>query len=132
MKLFYFDMPGRAELARIVLHVGGVEYEDVRFKDKQEWVEVYKPKSPTGQCPFLELDDGTLMCQSSAIAYYVASLSGFLPSDAVGIARVLELMACFDDVRPLSPISNAAEKPLCVIAQLVCFVELKRAQAAVA
>lgn len=102
MKLFYFDLPGRAEVSRIMMHVGDVAFQDVRF-NREEWVSKYKALSPTGQSPLLELDDGTKICQSSAISYYAASVSGFLPSDAVGVARTMELLACFDDVRHLRP-----------------------------
>jgi prostaglandin-H2 D-isomerase / glutathione transferase len=98
MKLYYFDSPGRAEVARLMFSVGGVAFEDIRF-NREQWVSQYKSKSPTGQSPFLELDDGKTLCQSFAIHYYAASKSGFLPSDAEAMARIVELNMCFEDVR---------------------------------
>ena len=52
--------------------------------------------SPMGRVPLLELDDGTRICESSAIAAYLEeNLSGpaLLPSDATGRARVREIEA---------------------------------------
>jgi hypothetical protein len=98
MKLYHFDLPRRAEVARIMLELGGVQYEDVRF-NREQWMSQYKAKSPSGQAPFLELDNGKLLCQSFAIHMYAAAKSGFLPADPESIARIVELNACFDDVR---------------------------------
>jgi hypothetical protein len=30
LKLIYFDIAGRAEMIRLALHIGGIEFEDVR------------------------------------------------------------------------------------------------------
>lgn len=98
MKLYYFPAPGRAECSRIMLGASGTAFEDIRFK-REEWVETYKAMSPTGQSPFLELDDGKVLAQSSAIDHYVASLTGFLPTDAWTLAKTDELLACLEDVR---------------------------------
>lgn len=98
MKLYYFDISGRAGPARLMLKSAGVEFEDIRFK-REEWIAKYKAMTPTGQCPFLELDDGSILAQSLAINTYIADKTGFMPSDAVKQARVYELMASFEDVR---------------------------------
>lgn len=97
MKLYYFDLAGRAECARIMLKAADMPFEDVRFS-RDEWIAKYKAMSPTGQCPMLELDDGSMLCQSTAINWYVAAKTGFIPSDAVKQARVTEIVGCFDDV----------------------------------
>jgi glutathione S-transferase len=99
MKLYYFDLAGRAEPSRIMLRAAGMEFEDLRF-DQAKWAADYKAKSPTGQCPFLVLDNGEILCQTVAISVYVANITVFMPSDAVKQARVLEMLAAFDDVRP--------------------------------
>lgn len=52
--------------------------------------------SPMGRIPLLELDDGTHICESEAIAAYLdETLSGpaLLPADALRRARVRELIA---------------------------------------
>lgn len=35
-KLHYFNLRGRAELARLILNQAGVEFEDIRF-ERSEW-----------------------------------------------------------------------------------------------
>ena len=54
-KLYYFNLRGRAELARLIFAYAGVEYEDVRFDRNTEWPTIYKNKMPFGQCPFWKL-----------------------------------------------------------------------------
>jgi glutathione S-transferase len=99
MKLYYFGTAGLAETSRIMLRAAGTNFEDVCF-DGATWAAKYKAKSPTRQCPFLELDNGEILSQSMAINVYVASITGFMPSDAVHQARTLEMIAAFDEVRP--------------------------------
>lgn len=105
MKIFYFDTAGRAETARIMLTLAGIAFEDVRFSG-EEWAAKYKALSPTGQCPMLESDEGDIIAQSSAINVYVATKTGFMPTDEVARARVHELAACLEDVRPTTHLST--------------------------
>lgn len=48
MKLYYFQGKGRAEASRLVMRLGGKEFEDIRF-NREEWMAKYKPQSPAGQ-----------------------------------------------------------------------------------
>ena len=43
-KLHYFNLRGRAELARLVLHQAGVEFEDYRF-ERADWPQLKSSKS---------------------------------------------------------------------------------------
>ena len=43
IKLIYFNLRGRAEIARLVLAQSGVEYEDKRI-EREEWAELKKSK----------------------------------------------------------------------------------------
>nr|AIT99305.1 glutathione S-transferase sigma 4 [Brachionus koreanus] len=72
-KLYYFNARGRAELIRFIFAAAGQEYEDVRF-EREQWPE-YKPKSPLGQAPYLDVvENGQTfqLAQSLTIARYLA------------------------------------------------------------
>lgn len=55
-KLYYFNAKGRAEPIRLIFAAAGQKYEDIRF-ERDEWPQ-HKPKSPTGQSPFIEINEG--------------------------------------------------------------------------
>ncbi len=77
-KLTYFDVQGRAELIRMLLRFGNVEFEDVRV-DYPQWVQsTGKPKYE--ELPILEID-GKAIAQSQVIARYLARKLGYLPTD---------------------------------------------------
>ena len=48
MKLYYFGLQGRAEASRLMMKLGGKEFEDVTFTG-EEWGAKYKAMSPSGQ-----------------------------------------------------------------------------------
>lgn len=80
LKLTYFDFHGgRAEPARLALHIGGVAFEDHRFTFS-EFAEIRKT-TPFGQVPTLHVD-GVLMTQCDAILRYAGKLAGLYPDDA--------------------------------------------------
>ncbi|EFJ46564.1 hypothetical protein VOLCADRAFT_109826 [Volvox carteri f. nagariensis] len=98
-KVHYFDFPGRAEVARLCLSIGGIPYDDV-FYTQATFPEA-KPKMPFGQVPVLELPDGKMLAQSGAIERYTAKLAGLYPEDPLKAARADEavfLMADFMDL----------------------------------
>jgi len=68
-KLTYFDIRGRAEGIRYILKQAGVDFEDNRVSG-DTWA-AYKPKTPFGQIPVLEVD-GKMLAQSCAIGRYLA------------------------------------------------------------
>merc|ERR1712018_677560 len=60
--LHYMDFPfWRAEVARLALHLGKVDFEDHRIKDRKAWLE--EGKAPYGQIPVLEVD-GKIIAQT--------------------------------------------------------------------
>ena len=70
LKLTYFDFPGgRAEPARLAMHIGGVPFEDYRFAPS-DFSEVRKT-TPLNQVPTLHVDE-LQITQSDAITRYVA------------------------------------------------------------
>lgn len=95
MKLTYFNFPGKAEVARACLKIGGIEFEDYRMQ-REEWAEL-KPAMPMGQVPVLE-DDGKVLCQSAAIDRYCARKAGLMPSDPWAAAKADELYATAGEI----------------------------------
>jgi glutathione S-transferase len=79
LKLSYFDFHGgRAEPARLAMHIGGIAFEDHRFSFP-EFAEVRK-STPFGQVPTLTVD-GVQVTQCDAIIRYVGKLAGLYPAD---------------------------------------------------
>ena len=79
LKLTYFDFPGgRAEPARLALHLGGIPFEDFRFAPSS-FPEVRKT-TPLNQVPTLHVDDAQVT-QSDAITRYAGKLAGLYPTD---------------------------------------------------
>ncbi|CAH1248723.1 HPGDS [Branchiostoma lanceolatum] len=74
-KLIYFDGRGRGEIARLLFAAGGIKYEDNRIPPTAEAWGEFKPKTLMGQLPMLEVD-GTMICQSLAIARLIAKEVG--------------------------------------------------------
>ena len=68
-RLAYFEMRGRAEAIRILLHATQTEFEDHRVVSADEW-EALKPGLPFGGLPIFETD-GVLLCESHAILRYL-------------------------------------------------------------
>merc|ERR1711915_640113 len=83
-KLIYFNMEGRAELARWCFAYGGIPYVDERFV-QGTWPE-RKKQMPGGQVPVLMID-GRPLTESLAITRYVAKQAGLVPKDAVQAAH---------------------------------------------
>jgi len=59
MKVYYFDIYGKAEAIRMLLSKAGVAFEDVRVSG-ESWAELKGSGTlEYGQVPMVELDDGT-------------------------------------------------------------------------
>ena len=91
MKVFYFDIYGRAEAARMMLWKAGVAYEDVRVSGPT--FAALKPELEYGQVPCLELDDGTKLVQTDAILAYLAATHGFAPKDPMDCYKAQHLLS---------------------------------------
>lgn len=104
MKLTYFNLKGRAELARLILAQAEVEYEDCRIS-REEWESVkpsksqsvsqsdscnddhsHCPATPLGQLPLLEVE-GEVLAQSIAIARYLARQHGLAGKTEIAAAQ---------------------------------------------
>lgn len=96
LKLTYFDFSGgRAEPARLALHLGGIPFEDDRFAPG-DFAEV-RTRMPLNQVPVLEVD-GVQITQSDAISRYVGKLAGLYPEDPMQALLCDEVMGALEDL----------------------------------
>ena len=95
LKLIYPDVPfWRAEMSRLALFIGGIEFEDVRPSKE----EIAKMRTggifPFDQFPVLQVDDKTI-AQTGAIARFCGKLSGLYPIEndfyAAKVDEVIDL-----------------------------------------
>lgn len=85
-RLAYFDMRGRAEAIRVLLHATRVEFEDHRVVSADEWGAL-KPELPFGGLPTFETD-GALVCESHAILRYLGGTLAPSTREDLGFARL--------------------------------------------
>ena len=95
LKLIYPDVPfWRAEMSRMALFIGGIEFEDLRPSRE----EIAKMRTegifPFGQFPVLHVD-GKTIAQTGAIARFCGKLSGLYPTEndfyAAKVDEVIDL-----------------------------------------
>lgn len=129
IKLTYFDMKGRAEPARLALHLGGIPFTDERVAMAD--FPALKQTLPLGQLPVMTVDGKvsptltyppctyTLTCtfvrqvlgQSKAIVRYCGRLAGLYPTDALHGAQVDEVGDMLEDLlAPLGPTFHMADE----------------------
>ncbi len=99
LRLTYFDFSGgRAEPARLALHIGGIPFEDFRFSPA-DFAEVRKT-TPLNQVPTLHVDD-VQVTQSDAITRYAGKLAGLYPDDDLQALFCDEVMGALEDVNTM-------------------------------
>ena len=96
LKLTYFDFNGgRAEPARLAMHIGGIPFEDNRFAAK-DFSEIRKT-TPLNQVPTLQVND-VQVTQSDAITRYVGKQAGLYPADVFQALLCDEVMGVLEEV----------------------------------
>ena len=96
-KLYYFTTKGRAELIRWIFAQAGVPYEDIRYMyTGEEWA-TFKPKTPYGGMPVLEID-GKIYGGSGPIARYVAEQHGLAGSSPIENFELSTISDVIDDL----------------------------------
>merc|ERR1711970_1528172 len=95
IKLTYFNLRGRAELARLILAQAGAQYEDCRV-EQGNWPDL-KKTLPMGQLPVLEVE-GTTIAQSIAIARYLARRFGLAGKSDLVAAEADQAVDALDDL----------------------------------
>lgn len=95
LKLTYFDFHGgRAEPARLAMHIGGIAFEDYRFAYPD--FPAVRKTTPFGQVPTLHVD-GIQVTQSDAITRYVGKLAGLYPVDPFQALLCDEVIDALED-----------------------------------
>lgn len=97
MHLYDHPESGNCYKVRLILSHLGLDYESTNVsvtgdRDAQRGAEFFR-KNPIGKIPTLVLDDGTALAESTAILWYFAEGTPYLPDDKLGRARVLQWMA---------------------------------------
>lgn len=96
LKLTYFDFSGgRAEPARLALHLGGIPFEDYRFA-AADFPEIRKT-TPLNQVPTLQIND-LVVTQSDAITRYAGKLAGLYPEDNLQALLCDEVIGALEDI----------------------------------
>ena len=94
--LSYFDFDGgRGEAARLVMHLGGIAFDDKRVPGN-DWP-AQRDKMPFQAMPVLEVD-GKVITQSNTINRYLGKLAGLYPKDYWQAALVDEVMDAVEDI----------------------------------
>lgn len=92
----------------MLFKLAGQPFEDIRVTEN--WEEV-KKTVPMGQLPVLEVD-GVLLCQSQAIARYLAKQFGFNGKTDLEAAQIDSVVGCIEDLGTrISPIYDLKGDP---------------------
>ena len=111
MKLYTYYRSSAAYRVRIALNLKGIAYTpvNVNLLEAQQRGDEYRASNPQGLVPALELDDGNVISQSTAILEWVEethTLPALLPPDPLARSQVRSLVnhiAC--DIHPLNNLS---------------------------
>ena len=95
-KIYYFDGPGRAELAREILVYAEVKFDDIRFQG-DDWANTYKSQAPLGTAPFYEEGD-VKIGGGIGIARYLAEKYGLGGSNAIENAQLESYVDALFDI----------------------------------
>ena len=113
LKFIYTNMPfWRAEVGRITLFIGDVEFEDLRI-DREEFLRAKESGKlddgtvmPFHQMPVLEVD-GTSIAQTGSIARFCGKLSGLYPvNDHLKAAKIDQFIDFATDLNTMVSSTN--------------------------
>lgn len=92
LRLYDFITSGNAWKVRLILSHLGIPYERVEIDRTTAYTQssAYRAINPLGLVPALQLEDGRVLHDSSAIAFYLAEGSPLLPADAYSRAQVVQ------------------------------------------
>jgi glutathione S-transferase len=108
MRLYDYAASANCYKARLLLALLGRDYERVPVDifAGDTLTDAYAALNPARETPVLELDDGTVVTQSSAIVWLLAEGTPYLPGDPVQRATVVQWL-CFEQERVMGGIGAA-------------------------
>lgn len=108
LTLYDFLFSGNGYKVRLTLRELGLpfRYVEVDVLNGESRTAGFLARSPVGQIPVLELEDGTFLSESTAITWFLAEGTHLLPADRLSRARVLQWM-CFEQTHVDGVISRA-------------------------
>lgn len=94
MKVYGDRNSGNCQKVSITADFLQIPYQwiDIDITKGESRTDAYLRKSPMGQVPMIELDDGRCLAQSNAIIRYLAHGSSLLPDDTFVQAKIDELL----------------------------------------
>ena len=94
MRIYGDRNSGNCQKVSITADFLNIPYEwvDIDITKNESRSEAFLKKSPMGQVPVIELDDGRCLAQSNAIIRYLANGSALLPADPFAQAKIDELL----------------------------------------
>src|SRR3954452_24595289 len=107
MRLYDYAASGNCFKVRLLLGLLGLEYERVPVDifAGDTLTDAFLAINPLRETPVLELDGGERIAQSSAILWYQAEDTPFLPADRLGRARVTQWLS-FEQERVMGGLGN--------------------------
>ena len=105
--LHYLPLRARAEAIRMVLHYGGIPFED-KIYNFSDWPSAKKDKkiAPFGQLPSMALPNGETIAETGAIIRLTAKLANIYPTDVFEAAKADMLFELVMDMNMINPIYN--------------------------
>ena len=97
MKIYYFDIYGRAEPLRMALSYAKVDYEDIRVNKEEMTKMKEEGKLEFGQLPVIE-KDGKFYGQSASLLRFIGKKHGMYPEDAGAAWRADSVMDSIEDL----------------------------------
>ncbi len=107
MRLYDYAASGNCFKVRLLLSLLGRPYERVAIDifAGDTLTDAYAEINPLRETPVLELDSGERLAQSSAVLWYLAEGTPYLPADPFGRAHVLQWLA-FEQERVMGGLGN--------------------------
>lgn len=104
-KLYYYPATGRGHAIRLALAASNIPFEDEYpeggFPPSAEAKEIWRKigGNTTTNVPMLQMSDGRVFTQSSAVIRAVARMGGLLPTDEAELYMTDKLLADAEDLR---------------------------------